>query len=147
LALDGEADLAELARDAALLSGHAEEDLRVQLPPSLVLQHTHPLLLERMIMNLIGNVFVHGQVPLELRIEERGAHVIIEVSDAGVGLPPDQRERLLQAFARGDAARSKAGAGLGLGIVSRVVTRMGGTLKFDRRDDRHVVRVEIPRLD
>jgi two-component system osmolarity sensor histidine kinase EnvZ len=52
---------------------------------------------------------------------------------------------LLQAFARGDAARNTSGTGLGLAIVARVVTRMGGTLAFERRDERHVVHVELPR--
>ena len=70
--------------------------------------------------------------------------MIVEVSDAGAGVPDEQREALLQAFARGDAARGTPGTGLGLAIVARVVARMGGTLAFDRRDGRHVVRVLLP---
>lgn len=83
--------------------------------------------------------------PVELRIEARGARAIVEVGDAGAGVPEHQREQLMQAFARGDAARSMPGTGLGLAIVARVVARMVATLAFECRDGRHVVRVELPR--
>jgi two-component system, OmpR family, osmolarity sensor histidine kinase EnvZ len=145
LALDQSADLAGLARSAAAASGHAGDELTVVAPQTLTLGHTHPLLVERLIANLLDNAFKHGRAPVALRIEERGAMAVIEVADAGAGVPEQQREQLLQAFARGDAARSTPGTGLGLAIVARVVARMGGTLAFERRDSRHVVRVELPR--
>jgi two-component system osmolarity sensor histidine kinase EnvZ len=145
LALDQSADLAALARSAAATTGHGADELGVVVPASLPLQHTHPLLIERLIANLLDNAFKHGGAPVEVRVEERGAVAIVEVSDAGTGVPEPQREQLLQAFARGDAARSSPGTGLGLAIVARVVARMRGTLAFERRGGRHVVRVELPR--
>lgn len=145
LALDQGADLAALARGAAAATGHGADELTVVAPETLRLQFTHPLLVERLITNLLDNAFKHGRAPVELRVEERGAMAMIEVGDAGPGVPEQQRERLLQAFARGDAARSTPGTGLGLAIVARVAARMGGTLAFERRDGRHVVRVELPR--
>ena len=145
LALDQSADLATLARSAAAATGHGADKLAVVAPESLLLQHTHPLLVERLIANLLDNAFKHGRAPVELRIEARGALAVVEVGDAGAGVPEQQREQLLQAFARGDAARSTPGTGLGLAIVARVVARMGGTLAFERCDGRHVVRVELPR--
>jgi two-component system, OmpR family, osmolarity sensor histidine kinase EnvZ len=145
LALDQEADVAAIARGAAVAAGRGADELTVIAPEALPLRHTHPLLLERLIANLLDNAFKHGRAPVELRIEARRALVVIEVSDAGAGVPDEQREQLLQAFARGDAARNTSGTGLGLTIVARVVTRMGGTLAFDRRNGRHVVCVELPR--
>jgi len=144
LALDQEADLAGIARSAAVAAGHSANELTVLTPEALTMQDTHPLLLERLIANLLDNAFKHGRAPVELRIEARRALAVIEVSDAGTGVPDEQREQLLQAFARGDAARNTSGTGLGLTIVARVVTRMGGTLAFDRRNGRHVVHVELP---
>jgi signal transduction histidine kinase len=75
-------------------------------------------------------------------VAERGdGFALVEVSDAGSGLPDARREALLQAFARGDSARGTPGTGLGLAIVARTVARMGGTLAFERREGRHVVSV------
>jgi two-component system osmolarity sensor histidine kinase EnvZ len=145
LALDQAADLAAIARSAAVATGHGSDELTVLAPMALPLRNTHPLLLERMMANLLDNAFKHGCAPVELRIEDRGTVAILEVSDAGAGVPDAQREPLLQAFARGDTARHTSGTGLGLTIVARVVARMGGTLAFERRDGRHVVRIELPR--
>ena len=95
--------------------------------------------------NLLDNAFKHGKPPVQLLVREEGGSALIEVSDAGAGVPHAQREGLLQAFARGDAARGTPGTGLGLAIVARVVARMGGTLDFARREGRHVVSVRLPR--
>ena len=144
LALDQEADLAAIARTAAAAAGHGTDELSVVVPAALPMRNTHPLLLERMIANLLDNAFKHGCAPVVLRIEAHTEGVVIAVSDGGTGVPDAQREPLLQAFARGDTARNTPGTGLGLAIVARVVARMGGTLAFDRRDGQHVVRIELP---
>lgn len=145
LALDQDADLATIVRAAALASGHGANELAVQGPEALPLRNTHPLLLERMVANLLDNAFKHGRAPVELRLQVIGTQAVLEVCDAGNGVPDDQREQLLQAFARGDAARNTSGTGLGLAIVARVAMRMGGAIDFDRRDGWHVVRVQLPR--
>lgn len=144
LALDQRADVAALARSAAAATGHDSDALRVVAPESALLQRSHPLLVERLLANLLDNAFKHGRAPVELRVWPQDARVVVEVSDAGGGVADAQREAVLQAFARGDAARGTPGTGLGLAIVARVVARMGGTLAFERRVDRHVVRVELP---
>jgi two-component system osmolarity sensor histidine kinase EnvZ len=144
LALDQEADLAALARGAAAASGHAPEELQVDAPDALALQRTHPLLIERLVANLLDNAFKHGRAPVRLSVRAEAPHAVLEVSDSGSGMPAMQREALMQAFSRGDAARGKPGTGLGLAIVGRVVARMGGTIDFVQRDGRHVVRVSLP---
>lgn len=145
MALDQDADLAALARAAAEAAARPADELRVQAPDAVLIKHTHPLLVERLIANLLDNAFKHGKPPVAVRVGAEGSRAWVEVSDAGPGVPDEQRAALLQAFARGDSARSTPGTGLGLAIVSRVVARMGGTLSFERRDGRHQVRVELPR--
>ena len=73
LALDQQADLAAIARSAAVATGHGSDELTVLAPVALPLRDTHPLLLERMIANLLDNAFKHGRAPVELRVEDRGA--------------------------------------------------------------------------
>jgi len=145
LALDQAADLAVLAHRAAAALGQGPEAIAVTSPPALALAQTHPLLLERLLANLLDNAFKHGRPPVELQVREEGGRAVIEVLDHGPGIPPDRQTVLVQAFARGDTARGSPGTGLGLAIVARVVERMGGTLAFLPRGARQAVRVELPR--
>lgn len=144
LPLDQRADLAAIARSVAGEAGRGGTAPAVEAPASLVLARSHPLLLERLVANLVDNACKHGRAPVALAVHAEGDGARIEVSDAGPGLPEDRREALTEAFARGDAARGTPGTGLGLAIVARIVARMGGTLAFDRRDGRHVACVTLP---
>ena len=144
LALDQRVDIAELARTAAARLERAAHEVSVDAPASLMVSHTHPLLMERMLSNLLDNAFAHGKPPVRLCVTAAAQTVVIEVSDAGVGIPGGQQDAVLQAFARGDASRGTPGTGLGLAIVMRVVSRMGGTLTFGRSDVGHAVRVSLP---
>lgn len=145
LALDQTADVAEIARAAAARLERAAHEVTVDAPALLPVSGTHPLLIERMLSNLLDNAFAHGQPPVHLRVSADAAHAVIEVFDAGTGIAPDQQAAVVQAFARGDASRGTPGTGLGLAIVMRVVSRMGGTLTFEPGRAGHCVRVSLPR--
>ncbi len=144
LPLDQRADLAAIARSVAAEAGRGGVVPQVDAPPSLVIDRCHPLLLERLLANLLDNALKHGRAPVALAVRYEGGGASVEVSDAGAGVPEAQREALTEAFARGDAARGTPGTGLGLAIVARIVARLGGRLAFERRDARHVVRVTLP---
>lgn len=144
LPLDQRADLAAIARSVAAEAGRGGVAPQVDAPPSLVIDRCHPLLLERLVANLLDNALKHGRAPVVLAVRAEGGCASVEVSDAGAGIPEAQREALTEAFARGDAARATPGTGLGLAIVARIVARLGGRLAFERRDGRHVARVTLP---
>jgi two-component system osmolarity sensor histidine kinase EnvZ len=62
-----------------------------------------------------------------------GDWVLVSVRDEGPGVSPEQLARLTTPFYRGDKARThthSTGAGLGLAIVDKTVTRMGGQLEL-----------------
>jgi len=101
--------------------------------------------IKRVINNLIENARRYGKTPdtelteIDIKCVVKGMHtskrVIIEVQDHGVGVPPDQIAQLLKPFTRLDTARSQAnGAGLGLAIVERVITRHGAELHVRNRE-------------
>jgi hypothetical protein len=64
LALDQAVDLTQVARQVVLQRHDAAEAagfaLRTELPPTLVLPHSHPLLLERLLANLVDNALQYG---------------------------------------------------------------------------------------
>lgn len=88
-------------------------------------------LLHQSIANLVSNAvkFVARGVRPAVRIwtEPRGDQVRLVVQDNGIGIPGPDRDRIFQVFTRGDQARGYEGTGVGLAVVQRAVTRMGGT--------------------
>lgn len=86
--------------------------------------------LSRAVSNLVDNALRHGGPESQVRLRARvsGNGVEIEVDDDGPGVPPAERERVFDRFARLDEARSSqtGGSGLGLAIVRAVVESGGG---------------------
>lgn len=81
-------------------------------------------LLRRMIRNLLENAERHGKPPVMVALRREGPCAVIEVADAGPGVPPGQREQVFQPFFRlgGDSR----GAGLGLSLVRQIARLHGG---------------------
>jgi len=101
--------------------------------------------LKRVFANLVENARKYGKTPgsdvaeVDIKCTVRGMHtakrVIVEVQDHGVGVPPEQIAQLLKPFTRLDTARGQAnGAGLGLAIVDRVLSRHEAELEVANRE-------------
>ena len=88
--------------------------------------------LRQVLDNLLGNVRAHTPPGTTARVsvqsESDGA--VIRVADDGPGMPPDEAQLIFERFYRSDPSRSRlhGGAGLGLSIVSAIVTNHGGTV-------------------
>jgi two-component system, sensor histidine kinase and response regulator len=89
--------------------------------------------LRQVILNLIGNAvkFTHeGHITLSAsaRVEVDRAALTIEVTDTGIGIPPDRLDRLFKSFSQIDSSTTRhyGGTGLGLSIVKRLAELMGG---------------------
>jgi two-component system osmolarity sensor histidine kinase EnvZ len=92
-----------------------------------------PQALRRAVNNLVDNAlrYAGSDQPVELALSAAGDELLIEVSDRGPGIPPQDVERIKRPFARLDAARSNAvGAGLGLAIVERIARSHNGRLEL-----------------
>ena len=91
-----------------------------------------PLVLDRVVSNLLANAVRYGDPPIVLSAEQRDRHVRIAVEDSGNGVPEDLRARLFDRFERGDDAH---GTGLGLSIARAYARAHGGDLFYEPRDD------------
>lgn len=98
------------------------------------------LRVRQVLTNLVGNAVkftTEGEVRVRASREPaRGdgiTRVRIEVSDTGIGIPPDAHDRLFQPFSQAhtSTAREFGGSGLGLSIAKRLVGLMGGELGFE----------------
>ena len=118
---DLDALLQRLFRDFALRAEEKQLDLR--LVPSGLTVHSDPVLLERMISNLVSNALRYteaGRILIGCR--RQGADVEVQVWDTGVGIEAKNLEKIFdEYFQVGNAARDRRkGLGLGLALVHRL---------------------------
>jgi signal transduction histidine kinase len=93
-----------------------------------------PVLLERVLQNLIANAVAYGApgAPHVTVTGSRGPdHVSLTVTDDGAGVAEHERESIFDMFARGAAGAGTGGSGIGLAFARRVIARHGGTLVLE----------------
>jgi signal transduction histidine kinase len=102
------------------------------LPKDLPPLHADAAKLGQILMNLITNAIKYtpdkGRVSIEARV--RGGEVEIRVTDSGIGISPEDQERIFERFTQVDssATRSQGGTGLGLAITKDLIELHRGTI-------------------
>ena len=81
------------------------------------------------ITNLLRNAIKYATAKIAVSAEVVGDHILVHVDDDGIGIQPEERQRIFFAFTRLDRSRDRAtgGYGLGLAIVRLVLVQHGGT--------------------
>ncbi|MFO1151787.1 MAG: hybrid sensor histidine kinase/response regulator [Alsobacter sp.] len=101
--------------------------VRLRVRPCDAVVFSEPLMLRRIVQNLISNALRytrHGGVLVGCR--RRGEAIEIQVVDTGPGIPPNRREVIFNEFQRDDdGSEGQAGFGLGLSIVRRLAVALG----------------------
>jgi PAS domain S-box-containing protein len=124
------ADVVDALRPLADKKGHT------------LLQHASPNLgvradstrFRQILMNLLGNAikFTPEGGKIGLGARQLGEFVRIDVRDSGPGIPPEEQQRIFEAFYRlGQTEKSTEGTGLGLAITRRLVELQGGQLGIE----------------
>ncbi|HEX2053051.1 MAG TPA: HAMP domain-containing sensor histidine kinase [Actinomycetota bacterium] len=123
----------ELVMQEALLRGMLidRREARVNVEPGLFV-FADPERLLQVLSNLVTNAIRHGGPHAELMLSARrdGDGVLLEVSDTGPGIPPEDVEQIFDRLFRGSrpSAGAAAGAGLGLAIARSLTEAMGGRI-------------------
>jgi signal transduction histidine kinase len=102
-------------------------DVRLDVPDDLA-AIVDPLVLDRVVSNLVINATRYGEPPILVEAEQRDRHLRIAVEDGGTGVPDALRPRLFERFVHGDAA---SGSGLGLAIARAYARAHGGDLIYE----------------
>jgi PAS domain S-box-containing protein len=92
--------------------------------------------LRQILLNLVGNAIKfteRGKVLVEVeKSSETAGHVVLHfsVSDTGIGIPPEKRQAIFEAFVQADVSSTRrfGGTGLGLAITSELIHMMGGKI-------------------
>ena len=114
-----------------------------------------PMRLRQIVVNLLSNAIKFtsaGAVILSVSVENhdaRRADIVFSVSDTGIGMTPEQQERLFNSFmqASTDTTRRFGGTGLGLAIVKRLVDNMNGKISVESIEGQgttFTVRISLP---
>jgi signal transduction histidine kinase len=119
----------------------------LSLPAEAVHAVADERLLHHIFANLLSNAVKYSTAgsPVELSIERDGEMAVCRIRDAGIGIPPADRERIFQAFHRGRNTGHLPGSGLGLTIVQRCVEVHRGRLSVQSEVGRGTtVTVRLP---
>ena len=100
-------------------------DVVIDVDPALAVV-ADPMVIERVVSNLVANARLHGEPPVHVSAEARDRHFRIVVSDHGVGVPESLVPRLFERFEHGDGG----GTGLGLAIAKAYANAAGGDLTY-----------------
>ncbi len=100
---------------------------------SHALVRTDPVLLERLLGNLVTNALKHGGGKARIELSERAETIDISVADDGPGIDEEDQERIFGEFEK--LGRKTDGLGLGLAIVRRIANLLGAPLKLESRPD------------
>ncbi|MDJ0865297.1 MAG: hybrid sensor histidine kinase/response regulator [Myxococcota bacterium] len=102
--------------------------LRLRWSPSSERVRSDPLLLRRILQNLLSNAIRYtekGEVEVRVRADQAGERVRIEVRDTGPGIPEDRQRDVFREFVQIGGRGSERGLGLGLSIVERTARLLG----------------------
>jgi signal transduction histidine kinase len=127
-----ESDLAAVVRDVA--AGFEEEARALEC--TVLVDAQGPLRcwfdaarIEQVVANLVSNALKYGRgAPVRVTARFEGNHALIAVQDRGIGIAPEDQERIFGRFERAVSGRQYPGLGLGLWIAQRLVEAHGGSI-------------------
>jgi signal transduction histidine kinase len=143
LAKSDAATIGSVASDASILVADrvaaadplaSERGIAVEssIEPDLI-AYTLPGLVGRSVDELLGNALEYARSRVRVSLAPSGDRVVLRVEDDGPGVPDEERQRILERFARGSAAHP-GGSGLGLALVSEGAVASGGAVRAERSD-------------
>jgi PAS domain S-box-containing protein len=148
-------DAAALVRDVAATAQLAADKntntLTLAIDPGLGIIHTDAKRVRQVLINLLSNACKFtsdGEITLRaIRADQAGSEwLVLEVEDTGIGMSPEEMDKIFREFAQADVSTTRrfGGTGLGLAISQRLCHLLGGTI--DVRSEKGVGSVFTVRL-
>jgi signal transduction histidine kinase len=131
------ADISEFIREIVEPLAHGTARVRVEAPAEPVVLPFDRSRLRHAIENVVGNALKYSSEAVDVRVAAGAGEVRVDVIDRGIGIKPDELERVFVRFGRGSNARSQGftGSGVGLYIAKKIVEVHGGRLTVASREN------------
>lgn len=127
-------DLCQIAREVVELYEYVAEEKKIKVVTELTSPceaRVDRTRVRQVFANLLDNAIKYtpegGQVTIKLAAEEK--EMVATFRDTGIGIPPEEQDRIWSRLYRGDKSRSQRGLGLGLSLVKAVVEAHKGSVK------------------
>ncbi|GEK79461.1 sensor histidine kinase [Agrococcus baldri] len=146
----GEVDLSLLVVEAVADAQAAGRDhpIALELPGEPVMVPGDQLRLQQIVANLLANARVHTPegTAIDVQLRAEGSEAVIDIVDAGPGIPEALQQSAFERFARGDSSRSRiaGSSGLGLAIVQALVEAHHGRIVLESEPGRTAFTVRLP---
>ncbi len=117
-----------LVRERA--AGHGI-DVALEIDDDVDTLDSDELRFKQVLLNLLSNAvkFTPDGGHVQVAAHRRGSEIAVTVTDDGIGIPSEDRERIFESFQQGRrGAQSEEGTGLGLTLCRRIVALLGGTM-------------------
>jgi signal transduction histidine kinase len=135
-------DLSAIVADVVELYEPVAEEAGLSLANAAsapVIVHGSRELLSQAVANLVDNAIKYGRpadmaetvAPVEISLSSHADTLELAVADHGAGIPPEDRERVLDRFVRLEKSRALPGSGLGLSLVAAIARLHGGKLRLE----------------
>jgi signal transduction histidine kinase len=117
---------------APVISANANR-LELKMTEDTIAMHSDETKLRQILFNLLSNACKfteHGTITVDVQLDAAAKEVVLAVHDSGIGMTPEQLQRLFQPFTQADASttRKYGGTGLGLTISKSFAQMMGGDI-------------------
>jgi PAS domain S-box-containing protein len=143
-------DLAQIVNDVSTRfsdeAARVGSTLNVHAPDSVVGRWDKSRL-DQVLTNLVSNAIKYGDCkPIDVTLEAGDDRAVVTIRDRGLGIAPNDRERIFGRFERAASTRHYGGIGLGLWIVKQIIDALGGTVTVDSTPGTgSTFTVELPR--
>jgi signal transduction histidine kinase len=143
-------DLRQVLAEALELYDYVAEEKRVAItlePGEPCPANVDAARLRHVVANLVDNAikYTPAEGSVKVRCRLQGSEAVLEVQDTGMGIAPEEQERIWQRLYRGDKSRSQRGLGLGLNLVKAIVEAHGGRVTVHSVPDRgSIFEVRLP---
>ncbi len=142
-------DVQDIIRTAVELLGDqaAGNPIRVNVPPDFPPVPADFALIAQALVNILENAIKYSPPgsPIDIIAGEDGSTAHIEVSDCGVGIPPEEALHVFEKFYRVHRPENVSGSGLGLSICKGIIDAHGGKIfAMPRAGGGTIIAIELP---
>jgi signal transduction histidine kinase/ActR/RegA family two-component response regulator len=120
--------------------GHlaAQQGVALRIEPTALAASSDRMLLERMLRNLVSNAvrYTRSGGSVKVMAEVHDGEVRIEVRDTGIGIAPQDQQRIFDEFYQVAGGAGSKGLGIGLSIVQRFAALLGHRLTLESQPGR-----------